>query len=270
MSGSPDGGKTCRVGPPRVVQMLPEDSTFAARLVRSRTDRYGAMSPAIWRAAEGAEEVQRAELAQMVTRGDVMALRTGSGFAVAQLRGNDCFLDDFAVSDPGLWESDGTALLLDCWEGVHAMGATGARVASAGADPAKSAMLRSLGLVVGEQWWAKPVAPQTPAAAGGQLQGPGFRALVGPAPPGYDPGGPVAFVRYLGPSGDLSEVESRAAQAGAALVVVPERPGGDREGELESRGYEVAVQWYLGTPSRPVPGLARGEGEARRPEGVSP
>ncbi len=231
--------------------MVSSDCDWAAELLQRRRESYATFTPLLWRPSGVAVAQEAALLKQQVGLDDVVALRTAHALVVAQLRGNDCFVDDFVVDDEGFWWSEGAELLRAAWEGLRAHGATSARVVSAKKDSLKNEMLVGAGLRVSEQWWVKPVEPAGPAETGA-VNGEGFGALIGPPPPVYDLGGPVMFVRYLGPSVVPGDIEARASRSGAVLVVVPQHPGRGREADLAAAGFEVASQWYVGKPGAPA------------------
>jgi hypothetical protein len=151
------------------------------------------------------------------------------------------------------------------------------RVVTAHADNDKCAMLSALSLELAEQWWVRELSPgdrdvqaipagqATPAgqaAPAGPVTGAGFSGLLGPAPPVYDPGGPVLLVSDLsvgpvlaGPDlagadlarVDLARVEREAARMGAVLLIVPAEPASARAGAIARHpGWTVASDWYLG------------------------
>ena len=180
------------------------------------------------------------------------ALRTKHGFIIGQLRGREGFVDDFAVDETGRWDRDGAGLLLAMWHRLRA-GARDSldavRVVTAHADEEKCLMLSRLSLELAEQWWVREVRPVGPARLAGRVGGASFSGLLGPAPPVYDPGGPVLFVERLADDADLTAVEREAAETGAILLVVPATPGSARAHELRRPGWSVASDWYLGRPA---------------------
>lgn len=100
-----------------------------------------------------------------------------------------------------------------------------------------------------QQWWVKPLdAAADAGAAHGRVDRTGFSAILGPAPPVYDPGGPVLLADRVAADVELSVVEDEAAQMGAVLAVIPADPANDRERALHERGWTIASQWYLGQP----------------------
>lgn len=143
-----------------------------------------------WRPASNVTDQHARSLAERVARSETVALRTDRGFIVGELRGDEGFVDDFAVDDPSHWSEDGTALLLGAWDELAALGADHMRVVAAAADEPKVAMLRSCEMVLAEQWWVKSVTLGPGERAPGRIEGSGFSGILGPAPPVYDPGAP--------------------------------------------------------------------------------
>lgn len=130
----------------------------------------------------------------------------------------------------GTWADDGLALLSSAWDRLSAKGLLDLRVVSAQADELKVAMLVAIGLRLVEQWWVKPIeARDAPGVPAGRVDGPGFSGLLGPAPPVYDPGGPVLLADCVAVDGDLAVIEDEAARMGSVLVLIPTEPGSDRE-----------------------------------------
>ena len=101
-------------------------------------------------------------------------------------------------------------------------------------------MLGRLSLELAAQWWVREVQP-----------------ALGPAPPVYDPGGPVLHVDDLDDDADLTAVERESAMMGAVLLIVPAVPGSARAERLSRPGWSVASDWYLAGPRRPDPGPGR-------------
>lgn len=94
----------------------------------------------------------------------------------------------------------------------------------------------------------KPLFPAGRTERSGGVSGHGFSGHLGPAPPVYDPGGPVLLVHRIEPGVPLAAMEQEAAGWGAVLAIVPEAPAGPRSGELTAGGYEVASVWFTGVP----------------------
>jgi hypothetical protein len=98
------------------------------------------------------------------------------------------------------------------------------RVVTAHADKDKCAMLAALSLKLAEQWWIREVQPARAVTPAGQVTGTGFSGLLGPAPPVYDPGGPVLLLSDLAGDADLAGVEREPPGLDRRLGLVPGPP----------------------------------------------
>jgi hypothetical protein len=236
-----------------VRDMLPADAGWAAELMSQRRRVYASYSPVFWRPARDATGPHAAYLSTLIGAQNYLSVRTDHGFMLGQIRPAKTFVDDFAVSEPSRWRTDGSALVLAAARRLAAAGRDRAMlVVTAHADDAKVSMLRNLSLSLIEQWWVHEVRPTGEPIRHGQVQRPGFAGFFGSAPPVYDPGGPVLHVDRAPDDVDLAMMELEAASLGAVLLVLPTRPGADRVGELQRRGWTVASDWYQGRPSEPA------------------
>jgi hypothetical protein len=145
--------------PDDVVEMLGRDCLWAAEVMQRRRQQYSLYSPVFWRPVQGAAALHSGFLASQVARDDVVALRTAHAFVIAEVRGPEGFIDDFAVERPEQWQHDGARLLSEAWRDLHARGAAAVRVVSAHKDRPKNFLLGAAGLSVVEEWWVKPVIP---------------------------------------------------------------------------------------------------------------
>ncbi len=218
--------------------------------MRRRREAYADYSPVFWRPAQGATSLHTEFLQRQIARDEVVGLRTGHGFIVGELRRDEGFVDDFAVDDADRWDDEGRWMLLGAWERLAAKGANSLRVVSAKRDVPKNESLEALGLSPIEEWWVKPLTPSASghAHAAGVANGEGFSGHLGPAPPVYDPGGPVLLVRRIEPETSLGAMECDASSWGAVLAIVAQSPTGPRVKDLGADGYEVASQWFVGVP----------------------
>jgi hypothetical protein len=237
-------------------EMTAEDAAWAAGLMERRRQVYAGYSPVFWRPRPGVTGLHARFLGRQITSPGCVALRTGHGFLIGQRRGQEGFVDDFAVGEKATWDDDGAALLRAAWRRWEPDGVEAVRVVTAHADEDKCAMLAALSLDLAEQWWVRELEPAGEHPAG-QVTGSGFAGLLGPAPPVYDPGGPVLLVSDLAGGADradltgagLAGVEREAAGMGAVLLIVPAAPGSERAGRLGNRpGWTIASDWYLGRP----------------------
>ncbi len=226
-----------------------DDAAWAAGLMERRRQLYAGYSPVFWRPRPGVTGPHARFLGRQLSSPGYLALRTEHGFLIGQRRDQEAFVDDFAVDETARWDADGATLLLSAWRSWTADGLDAVRVVTAHADEDKCAMLAALNLELTGQWWVRALLPAGERPAG-QVTGTGFAGLLGPAPPVYDPGGPVLLVSDLTGDADLADVEREAATMGAVLLIVPAAPGSSRSERLASRpGWTVASDWYLGRPA---------------------
>lgn len=231
-----------------VRSLEPGDVPWAADLMEDRRQLYARYSPVFWRPASGITDRHASFLGRQIAAAPNVGLRTDHGFIIGQRRGAEGFVDDFAIDADGTWSDDGSALLIAAWEQLAAGGADVLRVVTAKADETKVRMLEDRSLQLVDQWWVKPLRPEGSSTTTGRVDGPWFSGILGPAPPVYDPGGPVLLADRLDDGCALAELESEAQRIGAVLLVVPTLPQADREQLLEQRDWSVASQWYLGQP----------------------
>jgi len=226
------------------------DAAWAAGLMERRRQEYARYSPVFWRPARDVTGPHARFLGRLITSGGNVALRTDHGFIIAQPRPAEGLVDDFTVDDPARWAADGAELLIAAAGRLAAAGGPGTmRVVTAHADQPKTRMLSRLSLRVAEQWWVRELRPAGPAARTGRVEGPGFAGIFAPAPPVYDPGGPVLHAERVADDADLAVIEREAAAMGAVLAVVAAAPGSARSAGLRQRGWSVASDWYLGWPA---------------------
>jgi hypothetical protein len=227
--------------------MTTGDSYWAAGLMERRRERYAEYSPVFWRPASRMRSRHAAFLAQQFANPLDVALRTDRSFVVGQRRGDEMFVDDFAVESDGLWATDGAALLSYAFEELAVRGARAVRVVTAGADLPKVELMRQLQLELVEQWWVRPVETDaTPAL--GPVEADGVRGVVTMAPPVYDPGGPVFLSDPLSDNADPTGLVDIAADRGCVLAVAPTPAGAETEYALLTGGWAIASQWYTGVP----------------------
>jgi hypothetical protein len=236
-----------------VRDMLPADAGWAAELMDQRRQVYASYSPVFWRPAKDATGPHAAYLSTLIGTENYLSLRTEHGFLLGQIGPAKTFVDDFAVSEPSRWTTDGSALVLAAARRLADAGRDSTMlVVTAHADDAKVGMLRDLSLSLVEQWWVQAVEPAGQPVTPGRVRRPGFTGLFGSAPPVYDPGGPVLHVDRAEDDADLATMEREAASIGAVLLVLPAKPGTDRASDLQRRGWTVASDWYQGRPAAPA------------------
>jgi hypothetical protein len=74
--------------------------------------------------------------------------------------------------------------------------------------------------------------------------------MFGPAPPVYDPGGPVLLTDRVDDNTEMAVVEREATALGAVLAIIPASPGTACAGELARHGWSVASDWGQGRQPR--------------------
>jgi hypothetical protein len=240
----------CNYHPVEVTELSPDDAVWAAELMERRRQEYARYSPVFWRPAQDAAGLHARFLTRLITADSNIALRTDRGFIICQRRPAEGFVDDFAVEHAGIWDDDGAGLLLAVAERLSVMGQmTKIRVVTAHADRPKVNMLQGLSLRLAEQWWVRELQPGfAQPTAPGRVAGPGFSGIFGPAPPVYDPGGPVLLADRVNEDTEIAVVEREATALGAVLAIIPASPESARASELSRLGWSVASDWYLGWP----------------------
>lgn len=227
--------------------MQAADARWAAEVMEARRRIYATYSPTFWRPACDVVDLHAGFLARQLAEPTNAGFRTDHAFVIGQLRSEEGFVDDYAIDQWGDWATDGRALLLTVWEALLRMGATRMRVVTAKLDVDKVAMVLAASLQLVEEWWVKELTPTAPAGTAGRVSGSCFTGILGPAPPVYDPGGPV-LLAHPAPGADLEALEAEGADLGAVLGVVPASPRSELQKCLEQRSWAVASQWYVGCP----------------------
>ncbi|MCC5950602.1 MAG: hypothetical protein JJU45_00750 [Acidimicrobiia bacterium] len=235
-----------------VRQMEASDFGWAAALMQQRREHYAGFSPVLWRPATGVVDIHARFMEAAAASEDAVALRTDHGFVLAIPQDGRFFVDDFAVDDDMLWSTDGQELLMACWRAARSSGQSVVRVVTARRDEPKRTMLSEAGLAVVARWWVKELTPQGEPATWGPVTMGDVEALVVPAPPVYDPGGPVCALGDVEPERAIVAAEA-AARAGAVLAIVA-RDGspGDApaaEPHLEAAGFHNPSEFYEGAPT---------------------
>jgi hypothetical protein len=162
------------------------------------------------------------------------------------------FVDDFAVESDELWSADGEELLLEICRRADPPDQRVLRVVTARQDIAKRTLLVDLGLVPAARWWVKELTPCGDASTWGPVDLGGVEAVIVPAPPVYDPGGPVCLLGDL--DADRAGIAAEAAARHGAVLVIVQRersPTSAPESEpaLESAGFHNPSEFYDGVPS---------------------
>jgi hypothetical protein len=232
-----------------------DDLQWVLDLIDSRRDLLMEFAPRFWRRSINAREVHGSFLGSQIDNPDIVTVRTDHGFVFAGRQAELIMVDDMAVDDDAAWPVDGVRLL----QAVAATdpGRHDLRVVCPVPEPARRVAVASLGLTVAESWWHRelPTDPQAwmwPAVPDDspEVTVTGAAGRLVPAPPVYDPGGPVLIVGELSGADSLADLERAAGQAGAVVAVVPQSAKDtDRADWLQAAGYLRTTDFYQGLPA---------------------
>jgi hypothetical protein len=95
----------------KIREMLPADAGWAAALMDQRRQVYAAYSPVFWRPARDVTAMHAKYLSKLIASDNYLSLRTDDGFMLGRIQPTETQIDDFAVTEPGRWNADGTALM---------------------------------------------------------------------------------------------------------------------------------------------------------------
>lgn len=195
-----------------------DDLDWVADLSDVRRQQRFAHAPRFWRPAADAKVRHRAFLARLLEDPSTLALRTESGFVLGVGDDRRRVVDDF---EPGADQAEGVALL----QGVLAWTAT-VRVVVPDHDAERRAAVEAVGLRPAETWWHRDLPLVQVRGDGGnvQLRTDGATGRLVPAPPVYDPGGSVLLVTEALTAAGLAAIEADAAERGATVSVVSQKP----------------------------------------------
>jgi hypothetical protein len=225
-----------------VREAVTADLDTIASITREHRHQLAVWSPQWWRTAEGADELHPLWLGHLIDS-DAANVRVVvidediCATAIANPQAQRWFIDDVAVTDDSLWPTVAAALVTGIPERP-------AITCSAAADRPRIDTLEAAGFDHVSSYWIKPTEPGPaptgplirhgdlpeppphsfggpfdPEAAGALAFSTGAGTVIGspssPAPPVYDPGGPVTVVdRLFG--NDLDELTTTALAAAAA------------------------------------------------------
>ena len=229
--------------------MADADVEWAAVVMERRRQVYATFAPVFWRPAAGVRETHAGFLRLRVGSGAAIGLRSADGFVVASLVDGRYDVDDFAVEPDGRWPTTGRALLRAVLDNGPLPAGAGLRVVTARRDTAKRQMLAGCGLTVRSRWWVKELRPACPVAVGAvrEVDLGTTTGLFVPAPPVYDPGGPVCLLGDVEPTAAVVAAD-RAGELGAVLAVVT-RTGAEVppvEPALAAAGFDNVSEFFEG------------------------
>jgi len=206
--------------------MTQDDVDWAVGVLAHRRAALVPHAPVYWRPAADAAQRHTEFLAYILGDGGGIGFRTENGLMVAAPGRQGWTIDDAWVPR-GLWAQDG----LDLWtHTVEQLGAEPVRFVCPVFEPERSSFARDRGLTLVNSWWHAEVVPPAGASTlGGEPRLEGASATLVTAPPVYDPGGPITYLRDVQDVTSIARARKEAVRLGSPLVVI-DQPG--NAGEL--------------------------------------
>ena len=221
-----------------------DDLDWVVETAAARREELAPHAPRFWRPASDATARHRDFLDRLIADPATLTLRTDHGYVMALGDDSRRVVDDMAVA-AAAWPDEGAALL----RAVQAVTAT-VRFVAPVAEPERRTTALSLGWRPVETWWHRDL-PLVQVRGEGErveLSTVGARGRLVPAPPIYAPGGPVLLVADVETAVALAAIEAEAAERGATVAVVPQRPDDlMRELLLVEAGYQRTTDFLEGT-----------------------
>lgn len=145
------------------------DVACMVELSEQKRTEYEKHKPNFWRKADDSAQQQMPYFEQQIRSDQVIARiheQNGimDGFVIGMLvsapavynpGGLSCFIDDFVVKDPSLWQSVGRLLLNEVVHESRIRGAVQSMVVCGHHDVPKQLMLASTGSSIASEWWVK-------------------------------------------------------------------------------------------------------------------
>jgi|GEM_PF-2855000 len=227
-----------------VRDLTAEDLDWVLDTLGRRRERIVPYAPRFWRPAAGARAAHATFLGNQIANPEVLTVRTDHGVLFGVPRGDRLALDDLALTAEDLWPSEGAALLDAA---VAAADGRELDVVCPVCEPERRTAVEQLGIGVRESWWHRDLDATGPAELG-EVAVPGGTGRVVPAPPVYDPGGPVLLASDIADLAALRRLEAEAAARGAVVAVLTQA-GGDavRGVMLEGAGYRRTTDFLTGS-----------------------
>ncbi len=222
-----------------------DDLGWVAELTRQRRERLAHHAPRFWRPAADAVERHTAFLARLVADPAAVTLRTEHGYLVGVERTGRLVVDDMVVDPAEHWASEGVALL------ERARAAAPLRLVVPAHETERLDAALDLGLEPAEVWWHRDLEPPTGLNVVSEdptITVEGAVAQLVPAPPVYDPGGPVLLVTSVESADALTRVQQSAARRGATVAVVAQDPADTATAALLADGGFVVTTYFFTPP----------------------
>ncbi|GEP38167.1 hypothetical protein NPS01_18300 [Nocardioides psychrotolerans] len=231
---------------PDVRPLTQADLDWAVGLTRVRRDRLEGHAPRFWRAAADATERHRAFLSHLIDDAATLSVRSDHGYLVAMNPGPYLLVDDMVVEPAEQWASEGVALLR------HASAFGPLRFVVPGFESERLDAALDLGLEPAEIWWHRDLEPFTGLNVVSEDKSISVEGAAGqlvPAPPVYDPGGPVLLVTSVTSPDALTRVEQSAARRGARVSVVTQPPSDAALATLLDHAGYTLTTFFFTTPT---------------------
>ncbi|MDP3890395.1 hypothetical protein [Nocardioides sp.] len=230
------------MSPGDVRPLTGDDLDWVVALTRERRERLVPLAPRFWRPAADAALRHRAFLTHLVADPDAVTLRTEHGYLVGVERAGRLVVDDMVVDPPEHWATEGVLLL------EHARGSGRLRLVVPVSERERMDVAMELGLEPTEVWWHRDLEPATGLNVVVEDPAVTVDGAVGqlvPAPPVYDPGGPVLLVTSAGSADALTRIQQSAARRGATVAVVVQDPADAATAALlADTGFTVTTYFF--------------------------
>lgn len=203
--------------------MAAHDLDWVVDVTRLRRESLAPHAPRFWCPAHDATEQHRAFLSHCIEDPESLSVRCDNGYIMALDQGTFWLVDDAVVTPDGDWAVDGVRLLMHAQEHCGAL-----RLVVPVFETDRMAAGQAMGLAPVEQWWHRDLeGPSRESAAAKhnlRVNVEGAEGRLVPAPPVYDPGGPVLLVNAVDSLNSLRRIEDAAWHRGARVAVVTQSP----------------------------------------------
>jgi hypothetical protein len=227
-----------------VRQLTLEDLDWAVAVLARRRAALVPYAPVYWRPASGAADLHRTHLRHVIAEAGGLGFRTDDALLVAVPGRRGWTIDDAAVPDGG-WDSVGRRLWAAFASQVEG---DAVRFVCPVPETDRLHFAVRLGLEVVESWWHLEIPLTAGRAAARDPKVSGATAVRVQAPPVYDPGGEIQFLRQVSdPARALASAQHNAAAQGNPLVVVSQMVGDAALVEaLEASGFRRHCDFVQG------------------------
>lgn len=222
------------------------DLDWVVELTRRRRERLVPHAPRFWRPAADATERHRAFLGHLVADPEAVTLRTDHGYLIGVERAGRLVVDDMVVDPAERWPDEGVRLLEQA--GTHGR----VRFVVPAFERERMDAALDLGLEPVEVWWHRDLEPLTGLHVVSEDHGVSVEGAAGqlvPAPPVYDPGGPVLLVTSVDTADALARIQQSGARRGATVAVVTQDPSDAATAALLGEAGFVVTTYFLAGPA---------------------